>query len=607
MLRRGFGLALFGGMVHAGLELLRLLKEHAQGWGLWELAPGAALEAALATLALWLLLAPWRRRAVQTGLLVAALGTAQVGARALVPGDSAPPLPEGEAPGARTVVLLTLDTLRRDHVSAHPDAVHPGLTPAIDALAGEGWFFLDAVSPSPLTLPTHAAFLTGRHPVELGLIRNGRALPDVPTVPEALAAHGYRTAAFVSSPVLHGDHGLERGFLVYRDALGPAGFRHLLFVRLLGDLRSALTGHEPSPTKERGDRTVDGALGWLARQPEDAAVFLWVHLYDAHTPHTDRPELEPSSRPDLGHSCDWSAHPSAIRRAPPHPFRPLRAPLPPEALCRERDWSSLDRRLASYAAEVRFVDRQVGRLLEGLEAAGRENASIVLVADHGESLVEHQQHVRHQYALYTPVVRVPLVVRAPGLEPAIIEETVGTVRVAATLRRLAGLPPDPTAAGPDLLSEAAESLVVATGPAPLAPTQRTPAQVLAVSGPLEVLRDGSGHVERYDREVDPREQWPLLTEEEQTRLTEALRAFGRPAADRPVPGLFQAPLDDAAREALTQPGVSGRRVEPTELDRFAALDAEARRFLERWETGAEAGADELSDELREALEALGYL
>src|SRR5690606_5032804 len=115
--------------------------------------------------------------------------------------------------------------------------------------------------------------------------------------------------------------------------------------------------------------------------------------------------------------------------------------LPPEPACRARSWAALDRQLASYAAEVRFLDAQVGRLLEGLGAAGRGDAAVVFVADHGESLVEHQQHVRHQYALRGPVVRVPLVVAAPGVEPGVVDGTAGTLRVAATLRRLAGLPP----------------------------------------------------------------------------------------------------------------------------------------------------------------------
>lgn len=606
MLIRAVGLAVVGGLAHAALEAARLLYRHAQGWDLAELSPGLALEALLAALALLPLALLVRRPARGLAVLAVALLGGQLAARALVPAEPAAPVSPPGATDARTVVLVTADTLRRDHVSAYPDAVHPGLTPRVDGLAREGWLFLDAVTPAPLTLPAHAALLGGRHPVDVGVIRNGRALPpDWRGVASDLADAGFRTGAFVSSPVLHGDHGVRRGFHAYRDALGLAGARHLLLVRLAGDLRAAVTGDDPAPTKEPGDRTVDRALDWLGRQPDDAPVFLWVHLYDAHTPHAERPGLEPRARPALGHPCDWSAHPSAVRRAPPHPYLPARAPLPPEGDCRARNWAPLDAQLVSYAAEVRFLDAQVGRLLDGLEARGRGDAAVIFVADHGESLVEHQQHVRHQYALRAPVVRVPLVVRAPGLAPATVEGTVGTIRVAATLRRLAGLPPDPSL-GPDLLAGGADR-VLAVGPAPVEGRgDRTPAQVLAVEGPLEVLRDATGHVERYDRATDPRERWPLLTAEEQARLAAAVEAFGRPA-DRPVSPLLARPLDEASRAALAQPGVLGRAVAPEALERFAPLDAAARGAIDAWREAPEAEVGGLPDGLREALEALGYL
>lgn len=604
---RTAALTLAGAAVHVVLEAARLLGEHPQGWDLAELAPGLALEGLLA--ALWLApLALLRRAALRTMLLALALLAGQVTARALHPGPPRAPTAAGVRDG-RTVVLVTADTLRRDHVSAYADAVHPGLTPHVDALAARGLLFLDAVAPSSLTLPAHAALLSGRHPVDLGVIRNGRPLPaNWSSVVGDLAAQGFRTGAFVGSPVLHGDHGLRRGFHAYRDALGLPGARHLLLVRWAGDLRAAATGDDPAPTKEAGDRTVARALDWLGRQPRDARVFLWVHLYDAHTPHAPRPELEPAGRPDLGHPCDWSAHPSAIRTAPPHPHRPARTPLPPEPECRARSWSGLDRQLASYAAEVRFLDAQVGRLLEGLEALGRGDAAVIFVADHGESLVEHQQHLRHQYALRAPVVRVPLVVAAPGVGPGVVDGTVGTIRVAATLRRLAGLAPDPSIAGPDLLaSSGVGGPVIAVGPAPVGRDgARTPAQAFAVEGPLEVLRDATGHVERYDRVADPRERHPLLTAEEQARLAAAVEAYGRPVA-RPLPGLLAPPLDARARGALEQSGVLGSRVPPEALDRFAALDEAARAALETWGGVEEGDARGLPDTLRQALEALGYL
>lgn len=135
---------------------------------------------------------------------------------------SAPPpaaralLASGVARGAN-VLLVTIDTLRRDRVGAY--GVHPGLTPTIDALAAAGARYAHAFSHVPQTLPAHASILTGRTPPGHGLRLNGAArLGDgVPTMATVLKAAGYRTGAFVGAFVLDARFGLNRGFDVYDD------------------------------------------------------------------------------------------------------------------------------------------------------------------------------------------------------------------------------------------------------------------------------------------------------------------------------------------------------------------------------------------------------
>src|SRR5262245_19165573 len=188
------------------------------------------------------------------------------------------------SPGAGEVdriVLVSIDTLRADHVGAY--GASAAETPALDALAREGGRFETAISPAPLTLPSHTTLLTGSDPPRHGVRHNGlfRLPADVTPLAEHLRGQGFATAAFVSAFVLDGRFGLDRGFDVYDDRLGL----HSL----------AISG----PATRRGDRTMDAALAWLRDAPE--RFFLWVHLYDPHAPY-DPPA--PYSERHTGHPYD---------------------------------------------------------------------------------------------------------------------------------------------------------------------------------------------------------------------------------------------------------------------------------------------------------------
>jgi choline-sulfatase len=163
------------------------------------------------------------------------------------------------------IVLVTIDTLRADRVGCYGDA--DAETPALDAFAAEGVRFETAISPAPITLPSHATLLTGRDPPRHGVRHNGlfRLAPDVPSLAEHLRASGFATAAFVSAFVLDRRFGLDRGFDHYDDSLG------------------LLKGTIPGVASRRGDHTVDAARAWLASAPD--RFFLWLHLYDPHAPH----------------------------------------------------------------------------------------------------------------------------------------------------------------------------------------------------------------------------------------------------------------------------------------------------------------------------------
>jgi arylsulfatase A-like enzyme len=168
-------------------------------------------------------------------------------------------------PGPPTILLVSIDTLRADRLGAYGRA-NAG-TPVIDRLAAEGVRFDRAQATAPVTLPSHASMLTGRSLPAHGVYDNGAyALPDeIPTLAESLASAGFKTGAFVSSPVLSRRFGLARGFTEYDDRM-----QHTQKL-VQWDARS-------------GADTVSKALAWFALQGPVPA-FAWVHLFEPHRPY----------------------------------------------------------------------------------------------------------------------------------------------------------------------------------------------------------------------------------------------------------------------------------------------------------------------------------
>ena len=303
------------------------------------------------------------------------------GVLTLISGCRAAEVPS--SPAVRpNVLLVTIDTLRADHVGSygHADAS----TPTMDALARRGVRFETSVVHAPLTGPSHASILTARTPLGHGFRNNsGYVLPpQIRTAAEDFRDAGYRTAAFVSAFPLDRRFGLNRGFETYDDRL-PRG----------NDRRR-------TPYVERfADATTDAALHWLetagAAPPAGSAPwFLWVHYYDPHAPY------EPPA--DLA---------ARFRQSP-------------------------------YDGEIAFVDRELARLFGGLDARGEISRTLVLLtADHGESLGEHGEGT-HGIFVYDATLRVPWIMAGPGIAAGRVSRTVArSIDLLPTLADYAGLPP----------------------------------------------------------------------------------------------------------------------------------------------------------------------
>jgi len=310
----------------------------------------------------------------------------------------------------RLGLLVTVDTLRADRLGAFGS--ERGLTPRLDGLASESVVFETAYAPAPFTLPSIAALLTGRYPETVGVVANDAALDDaVPTLAEALRERGFRTAAVVASAVLRRASGLDAGFEIYDDELP--------------ERRGRL--HWPERVAAA---TTDAALRALDRcAGGDAPCFLWVHYQDPHGPYLPPPGLR-----ERYLEAERRA-PGGRRRLPVGSDHGGRGALPVYQVVGEEREVAFYR--AGYDAEIAYLDEEVGRLVDALRERGLWDASaIAFTADHGEALGERGYWFAHGHDLSEALVRVPLLVRAPGLRPGRRSDPVSLVDVFPTLLSL---------------------------------------------------------------------------------------------------------------------------------------------------------------------------
>lgn len=257
----------------------------------------------------------------------------------------APPadVPDPPADKRPDVVIITLDTTRADRLGCYGDPL--ARTPNLDALAQDAVLFRQATTPVPLTLPAHTSLFSGWYPARHGLRDNGgfSVRPEVPLLAETLSKAGYQTGGFVAAYVLDGSWGIDRGFSTYYDEFHPEDVR-----------RATRFGAVERPARE----VVRQALAWwdeAAKKPEPR--FLWVHLFDAHTPY------EPP--------VDWTGDP--------------------------------------YRGEIFEMDRALRPLLASLP----DDALVIVASDHGENLWDGRE-LEHGTVLTRSTLRIPLLIRPPG-------------------------------------------------------------------------------------------------------------------------------------------------------------------------------------------------
>ena len=283
---------------------------------------------------------------------------------------------------APNVILITIDTVRADHLGCYGGAHIE--TPTLDDLAHESIVFEHAFSQVPLTWPSHAVILTGTYPFQNGVQDfTGQPLaPRFRSVAEAFKLQGYATGAVVSAFVLDRSWGLARGFDFYDDAFSAQAFQQ----------------KDIGLVDRKAGESVTHALNWLHQEglhkTPRRPFFFWLHLYDPHSPYD-----------------------------PPEPYR-------------------TQYRSHLYDGEIAYADHELGRLITWLKRNQLyDHTLIVFLSDHGESLGDHGEK-EHGFFVYNSTVHVPLIVKLPagsGLRPTRVARPVETVAVAPTLLHSAGI------------------------------------------------------------------------------------------------------------------------------------------------------------------------
>jgi hypothetical protein len=288
------------------------------------------------------------------------------------------------------VILVSIDTFPAGSAGCYgaPDA----RTPSLDRLARAGLQARDAISPAPLTLPSHCTMLTGLDPPRHGVRDNGIFIlaDSIATVPESLPGQ-IRTAAFVGAFPLHSRFNLRQGFDLYDDEF-PRGDRK-------------------RPPERKAEAVFELAAQWLLGGEAGERPFAWVHVFDPHYPY--------------------------------------QAPFPWTEIAKTL-------RAGSYEGEVSYVDHELGKFLRRIGGAeASRDCTVIVAADHGESLGAHRE-ITHSIFIYDSTQRVPLVVAGPAVAPRLETAQRALADVAPTILALYGVEPSPELEGISLLESSSK-------------------------------------------------------------------------------------------------------------------------------------------------------
>jgi len=346
-----------------------------------------------------------RRTALGASLLAGVVALLPIACRA--------PEPHEAFPESSNILLITIDTLRADHLSTYGYVRRT--TPVIDRLASEGVRFDRAAVQWPKTGPSFTSIFTATYPKDNKIVRKiGIPLPlDYEMLAEVLSAQGYSTAAVVANGAVGAEFNFDQGFDRYVQTW-------------------KVEGVEGPPNVAA--RVTDEALALAADLPTDRPYFLWVHYLDPHFPYTP-PEGWAGKFVD-----DEFSDPSEKIPVDRTKRRRQMAAIGRDQMLDDRE--DLAFYIARYDEEIAYTDAEVGRLLDTMGGNGQlESTLTVLTSDHGESLGDHKYFFDHGRFSFQTCLRVPFILHYPGvLEPAVDPQPVELIDLTPTILDIARVP-----------------------------------------------------------------------------------------------------------------------------------------------------------------------
>ncbi len=301
--------------------------------------------------------------------------------------------------GPPNIVLITVDTLRVDHLSYA--GYSRETSPNLDALAEESIQFTNAFANRGQTWPSLTTVMTGLHPIAHGVRKNGQMLSaEIPALAQLLKEGGYETGSFLTNYCNAPNRGFDTKKYFWNTTI---------------------------PQHKWDSQMTAACQKWLAERSGDQPFFCWLHLM---SPHADFDPPEPyRTRFTNGKAGSITGKKSDMDRI-----------MLGEVIPSEEDIQHL---IDLYDGEIAFTDSLIGNLLEDLSKKGvLENSVVVFLADHGEELLDHKNYVYHTCSLFDSVLRVPLLIRLPEAERkgTKINQVASLENILPTLLGLAGLP-----------------------------------------------------------------------------------------------------------------------------------------------------------------------
>jgi arylsulfatase len=409
-------------------------------------------------------------------LLLAPLAAALPVQQATPPAAPAAPVPPAATTAAKHFVLITLDTVRADKLGCY--GYFRDTTPNLDRFAAQCVRFERCLAPVANTTPSHASLLTGVYPHEHGILTNffqlpaeeqaGRGLQTSPTLrtfAQVATALGARTGAFVAATPVKKTTGLQVGFTEWT---------------------------EPPPREPRrvGAEVVADGLRFLAAD-DGRPSFAWLHFFDTHGP------IKPPKTPPKRYLELYRTDPRLREWLETRGF-------PKEVGGEHVGTISTTEANNLYDGCLRFLDDQIGPLLDALSTPERKaDTLVIVVGDHGHGLGQHG--VLSHGPEWDEQFRVPLLVRAPGVAPAVVATPVSTIDVLPTAMAQVAALRDPAFAaqcrGRDVLSADLEARPL------FGLSARSRGETLTVTTTRWKLKERTdGPVELYDLENDPWER-----------------------------------------------------------------------------------------------------